>query len=42
MSSLNSEDGNSVTVENLAVGIQAWNGKHREREEHKSNAGIYY
>ncbi|XP_056109840.1 EF-hand calcium-binding domain-containing protein 12 [Rhinichthys klamathensis goyatoka] len=39
MSSLNSEDGNSVTVENLAVGIQAWNGKHQEREEHKSNAG---
>ncbi|KAK7144962.1 hypothetical protein R3I94_011143 [Phoxinus phoxinus] len=34
MSSLNSEDGNSVTVENLAAGIQAWNRKHQEREEH--------
>lgn len=41
MSSLNSEDGNSVTVENLAAGIQAWNGKHQEREEHKSNAGYW-
>lgn len=40
MSYLNSKDGNSVTVEDLAAGIQAWSGKHQEREEQKSNAGI--
>ncbi|KAK9973487.1 hypothetical protein ABG768_024214 [Culter alburnus] len=41
MSYLNSKDGNSVTVENLAAGIQAWSGKHQEREEEKSNNGYW-
>ncbi|XP_067316158.1 EF-hand calcium-binding domain-containing protein 12 isoform X3 [Pseudorasbora parva] len=41
MSSLNSKDGNSVTVKDLAAGIQAWSGKHQEREEKESNTGYW-
>lgn len=40
VSSLNSKDGNSVTVEDLAAAIQAWSGQHQEGEEQKLNAGI--
>ncbi|XP_026069077.1 EF-hand calcium-binding domain-containing protein 12 [Carassius auratus] len=41
MSSLNSKDGNSVTVEDLAAGIQAWSRKHQENEEQQSNPGYW-
>lgn len=40
MSSLNSKDGNSVTVEDLAAGIQAWSRKRQENEEQQSSPGI--
>ncbi|XP_043098492.1 uncharacterized protein si:dkey-197j19.5 [Puntigrus tetrazona] len=36
MSSLNSKDGKSVTVVDVAAGIQAWSKKHHENEEQSS------
>ncbi|KTG37791.1 hypothetical protein cypCar_00006820 [Cyprinus carpio] len=39
MSSLNSKDGNSVTVEDLSAGIQAWSRKHQENEDQQTNPG---
>ncbi|XP_016127595.1 EF-hand calcium-binding domain-containing protein 12 isoform X1 [Sinocyclocheilus grahami] len=41
MSSLNSKDGNSVTVEVLAASIQAWSRKHEENEEQQSSPGYW-
>ncbi|XP_051987116.1 uncharacterized protein si:dkey-197j19.5 [Xyrauchen texanus] len=40
MSSLNSMDGNSVTVVDLAAGIQAWSTKLKDREEQRTNSGM--
>ncbi len=40
MSTLNSKDGSSVTVEDLAAGIQAWSRKHQGNEEQQSSPGI--
>ncbi len=40
MSTLNSKDGSSVTVEDLAAGIQAWSRKHQGNEEQQSSQGI--
>ncbi|XP_056316710.1 uncharacterized protein si:dkey-197j19.5 [Danio aesculapii] len=37
MSALNSKDGDSVTVEDLAAAIHTWSRKHQEREELNSN-----
>ncbi|KAK2889360.1 hypothetical protein Q8A67_014735 [Cirrhinus molitorella] len=39
MSLLNSKDGNSVTVEDLAAGIRAWSRKHQEKEGQQSHPG---
>ncbi|XP_073708664.1 EF-hand calcium-binding domain-containing protein 12 [Garra rufa] len=41
MSLLNSKDGKSVTVKDLAAGIQAWSRKHQEKEEQQSNPGYW-
>ncbi|XP_050968417.1 EF-hand calcium-binding domain-containing protein 12 [Labeo rohita] len=41
MSLLKSKNGNSVTVEDLAAGIQAWSRKYQEKEEQQSNPAYW-